>query len=380
MSAKPSFYILMNKNTPILTCAIDEMSNNNISKIIKHHNPEYLPVGLNSISSDYFRKGLNEWFQNRSIPASRQGLSEALHAMGAASSSDLLTKSWGLSLSDQYWLNPNGELHWKDINFFDNPFSEEVGLALFGKRVKPRNVDFRSPDITSDGWLQKRWEIIEDKRTLVKGGSGVYKQEPINEVIATTLLDELGIDHVQYQLRMDGKKPYSLCENFITPDTELVTAWQIFNSAGKKSNNDSDYMHFMRGCEGLGIEGMEEHLNQLLALDYIIANTDRHYGNFGAIRDVNTLKFVSIAPIYDSGTSLWHDTETLQIVPLQDVESRSFYDSHEKQLKVITAFDKIDFNKLETFHEKAQQVLSHSYLVDERRKNILSRGIQKRIN
>lgn len=39
-----------------------------------------------------------------------------------------------------------------------------------------------SPDNATDGWLKKKWEIINGKRFLIKGGN----QEPLNEVIATT--------------------------------------------------------------------------------------------------------------------------------------------------------------------------------------------------
>lgn len=33
-------------------------------------------------------------------------------------------------------------------------------------------------------------------------------------------------------------------------------------------------------------------------------NEDRHLNNFGIIRDVNSLEWISVAPIYDNGESL----------------------------------------------------------------------------
>ena len=37
----------------------------------------------------------------------------------------------GLSLSDQYWMKPaESNLEWKDINFFENSFSDDVGNIL----------------------------------------------------------------------------------------------------------------------------------------------------------------------------------------------------------------------------------------------------------
>lgn len=38
-----------------------------------------------------------------------------------------------------------------------------------------------SPDNTSDGWLKKKWTIIDGKRCLIKSGSAPFFQEPLNE-------------------------------------------------------------------------------------------------------------------------------------------------------------------------------------------------------
>lgn len=45
----------------------------------------------------------------------------------------------------------------------------------------------------------------------------------------------------------------------------------------------------------------------MLVLDYIIANEDRHFNNFGALRNAETLEWLGMAPIYDSGSSLGYD-------------------------------------------------------------------------
>lgn len=47
-----------------------------------------------------------------------------------------------------------------------------------------------------------------------------------------------------------------------------------------------------------------EYLTKMFILDYLMINCDRHLGNFGIIRDVNTLKWRSVAPIYDSGQAM----------------------------------------------------------------------------
>ena len=38
-------------------------------------------------------------------------------------------------------------------------------------------------------------------------------------------------------------------------------------------------------------------------LDYIIMNEDRHLNNYGIIRDVNSLEWISVVPIFDNRDS-----------------------------------------------------------------------------
>ena len=90
-----------------------------------------------------------------------------------------------------------GIIKWKDINFFENLFSEDVGSALFGGQF---SGDFMSPDNTSDGWLRKKWVIQNQRRVLLKSGSGESQQEPLNEVLANMICDRLDIkNYVKYQ-------------------------------------------------------------------------------------------------------------------------------------------------------------------------------------
>ena len=77
-------------------------------------------------------------------------------------------------------------------------------------------------------------------------------QQPFNEVIASMIAERLGIPHVPYSLLWDGGIPYSVCEDFITPDTELVSAWRVMRSM-KKDNNISLYQHYLNCCQSLGV-------------------------------------------------------------------------------------------------------------------------------
>ena len=328
------------------------------------------------------RAAFNDWWRDRSIPASRSGVREALESLGVADTKMLLIRCYGLSLSDQYWICPEGaELRWEDINFFQNDFSEDIGDVLFGERKKKDALNFTSPDSTSDGNLKKRWKIIDGKRCLIKGGSNPFRQQPFNEVIASGIMERLGIPHVSYTVIWSKDAPYSVCEDFVTEDTELIPAWRLLQ-AKKQKNSTSRYRHLLECCELLGIGNITPFLDRMLVLDYIIANEDRHFNNFGALRNAETLEWLGMAPIYDSGSSLGYDKMPGQMRSEKDVICKPFKNHHAEQLKLVTDFDWIDFDRLCDVDELISSVLSceeAADYIDEGRIHAITESVQRRI-
>lgn len=105
--------VLMNKNVLIVELELDE-DTATILKIMKSHELDFLPVGIDVKTGIPNKKELNEWWLGRSIPASRSGIRTALDKLGIHHSQQLLLKCYGLSLSDQYWMKPvDSELEWK---------------------------------------------------------------------------------------------------------------------------------------------------------------------------------------------------------------------------------------------------------------------------
>lgn len=51
----------------------------------------------------------------------------------------------------------------------------------------------------------------------------------------------------------------------------------------------------------------------MIVCDFILANIDRHFNNFGAIRNIETLEFKRVAPIFDNGCSLWFDENDMYV-------------------------------------------------------------------
>lgn len=373
---------LMHKRIAVAELELDN-DTGFIQKIGTVYAPEHLPLGIPVRNGAADRKALNEWWTERSIPASRSGVKEALETLDIASTRMLLIKCYGLSLSDQYWIRPEESgIMWENVNFFNNEFSDDIGNVLFGSAKKPSNpLDFSSPDNTSDGNLKKRWKIIDGKRCLVKGGSNPFRQQPLNEVIATEVMKRLDIPHVPYTVTWNKGAPYSICEDFIDENTELVPAWRIIQTQ-KQDNSTSLYQHFLNCCNALGIPGVKEFLDRMMTLDYIIANEDRHMNNFGALRNAETLEWIGMAPIYDSGSSLGYDKNAYTMKSANEYVCKPFKKSHAEQVRIVSSFAWVDFAKLSDVKEIIIRILSDENarnFMDETRIETIAELTERRI-
>ena len=370
--------ILMHKNIPVVELTLSEY-NGNIEKHGAVHNPAHLPLGTTVRSGKDAGRIIpfffNEWWTGRSIPASRDGIRDALETLGIPNTAILLSKCYGLSLSDQYWICPKDSgLCWESVNFFQNDFSKDMGEILFGHEPDDlTRVSLISPDNTSDGWLRKKWIIADGKRILMKGASGVYQQEPYNEVIASAIMRRLNIPHIPYTLTVEKGKPYSLCENFVTPDTELVPAWRV-REIIRKDNRDSNLTHLLRCAETLGIPGVRAALDKMLVLDFIISNEDRHYSNFGFIRSAETLEWLGSAPVFDSGTSLWYNTPHVG----HEMESKPFRKTHAEQIKLVEDFSWFDADALSGLSDEIMGIFTPSDRIDEKRRVAIASAVLER--
>lgn len=375
-------FTLMNKNKKVFDFVYDEEEHFIVNFERNYpENEDYAPFGLIKINA-IDKVEFNKWWKNRQIPASRKGLKELLHNSNVYDKDnfDLLdAKAYCLSLSDQYWVKGvNEEISWESINFFDNEFSEDIGKILFNGGKTALNLNLNTPDMTSNGNYEKRWKIIDGERYLLKAGSKIYNQEPFNELIATKLYERLlnKDEYVEYSVIFDDDKAISKCKNFITKDTELVPAWKI-NEYYEFLDDEDKYTHYIRCLNNLGIKDAETLTDKMIVCDYIIANKDRHFNNFGVIRDVNTLKFIDVAPIFDNGCSLWYDENDMYVGEF--FLTKPFEEYEKKQLSLVKKLEWLDISKLEDFPNEVKTILSMDKLLSKERINKIVDQIKLRI-
>lgn len=384
--------ILMNKNTEILVAEYNSDSKY-FDKIYEVKNIEYAPYILQSFyeeddfNNNPFRTNLSEWFKGRGIPSWRDRLDLLLHRLNIYTPAELLDKSFGLSLSDQYWIKPyDSNIKYDDINFFDHDFdySEflEASLSLNCKNIKSEK-SLKTPNNTTAGMLKKAWIIENDVRYLLKGG---YKNEvlqPFNEVLASEICKRLGFSHVEYTLDTYKNTVVSKCPCFINKNTELITAYQIKNNM-KRYDNRQDYEDYIKILEQNGIIDAREKIENMYILDFIIMNEDRHLNNFGIIRDVNTLKWIDVAPIFDNGQSLNIQDYNEEEVRISG-HGRFFYEikPFDEIIKIVKDIKRIDISKLEGIVEWFDELL-HKYQnitnMTDRRINNLCILLNRQIN
>lgn len=384
--------ILMNKNQKIMS--IEYNSYNVISKIYEIYNIEYAPLAVFNASknrSSSLTKTVNDWFRGRGIPSWRKDLEKLLDKLGVSSSDELLNKYYGLSLSDQYWLKDvNSAVKWEDINFFTNDFEYEAYLdaSLDSSSKSIVSLDkniFKSPNNTTDGMLQKGWIIESGKRVLVKGTYTSNKEEPINEYLASQICKRLGFDYCNYEVEWSDKtKLISKCNDFINENEELISAYDIYNSE-KKPNNISDYEFYIQILEKHNVPNARENMENLFILDYLMLNNDRYLKNFGIIRNVNTLKWEKVAPIFDTGESMQCDKYTDEI-NFSSGKGKLFSNTdkdYEDILKIIGKnILRVDLSKLKGICDDYRLILEKyqdKLDMSDKRKEKLVSGLNKRI-
>ena len=257
---------------------------------------ERLPLGMSPTS-----ESLTRWLRHRTIPANRAYAQNFLSKNGLSENDfiGILQICKGLSLTDCYWVTyPNDQKTFAEVNLFDNRFSQVLSqIAFTGYGSSPASKFRSSPEFTTNGMLPKAWRRKEGKVLLYKGGtSGLANtgKEPYSEFYAAQVAEAMGIPHVTYGLSKWKGQLCSTCELFTSKDISFVPASTLIITS--KISQIIDWFDD---------HGWKNDLADMLVLDAIIRNTDRHLGNFGFLVDNHTNQLLRPAPIFDNGLSLY---------------------------------------------------------------------------
>ena len=270
-----------------------------------------LPINMELTS-----KGIIKWLSNRVIPKNRAFVDEILKTFGLSvnDTKGIIDICLGLSLNDSYWVTPvEFEGKFVDYNLFENPFSEALSLVAYTGVGSAEKAFSTSPEFTTNGMLRKAWRHIEnDGIYLYKGGTeGAANagNEPYSEFYACQVAKTMGLNCVEYDLENWKGILASKCRLFTDIETSFVPISRLIKDRTLKSALDY--------YAGLGKEFNDE-LCSMLVFDAVIYNEDRHFGNFGILRDNHTGKIIKPAPIFDNGLSLFNFAMTDDLANLSE--------------------------------------------------------------
>ena len=365
-------FVLKHKDLDVAMMKMD-VRTGMIEYVLSVYLPEELPAGCAPDGT-----GLGEWWKLRAIPDSRKGIRQVLSRLSEATSQSLMLSSYGLSLTDHYWIQPVGqELYWKDLNFYENDFTDELGDILTDSersRSGSDGISKLSPSVSVNGDMKKKWIIRGGGRYLLKVNPNYHSQQAVNEVIAGKLHERLGWkNYVSYEvgtIHISGRKyPCSLSPMFTSVETEFVSDYQIV-AAYKVSNDVSLYEALIRQAVSLGADEKEVRafLEYMILTDFILTNTDRHLNNFGFIYDPRQHRLSGMAPLFDTGNSLFYDYD---VIPhggnLLDIPVNSFSKREADQLHYVKSDAGVKLERLVHFPEEAEALLrEYTDMTDER--------------
>lgn len=249
-------------------------------------------------------EGLYRWLSARLLPRDRRYAFELCASLGISTGDvqGICDVSAGLSMNDSYWVpRADDPRLFTDVNLFENGLSSPLAdVAFTGSSLMGPGRDSRclTPELTTGGTLRKAWRVIPNgMRVLYKGASrGWYPGEPASELVAFAVAAACGLDVVSYDIDLWHGELCSTCGCFCSPRVSYVP---FFAATGI-----TDLAGTLVYASRLGQPSLEACCD-MLVLDCLIYNPDRHFNNFGLLRDSTDGGLLGFAPIFDNGRGLF---------------------------------------------------------------------------
>lgn len=284
-------FIMMNKDREI---AIIHVENDHI-KIVEELNKDYV-YNMKLVLND-----INSWLNSRIKFKHRSNLIKLHRQMGVDTLERLIAVSKGVSINDTIWFKGiNENITWRDVNPYKNEVNQSVSkVALNGCEVR-ENLNTCSVDHSIGGSFEKTCRKIDDRLFILKHNGEKFNSVTGNtaesEVIYTKVCEQLKLDKddfTEYRLLtgLDGvnNTEYSICQVFTN---ESIGYIEFGETVYKDLDLDEIIQLFDKSKHS-------KRFRNILIVDAITFNVDRHRGNFGFIIDNDTFKILDIAPNFD---------------------------------------------------------------------------------
>jgi hypothetical protein len=191
------------------------------------------------------------------------------------------------SLTDIFWVRYAKEkVTFADINLYDNHLSNSfIDIALRGKQYTVQNTAL-ARDLATNGCYPKAWRRNETGFDLLKDGS---KKAVERELLASKICRCFDVSQVLYEEDyFDGEK-VTVSKNITSREYSIASmeAFEIY-----LLNHNRDIRKY--------ILRLDRHNYYMMnVIDYLVGNTDRHWGNWGVLVKNKNNKPVSLHKLMD---------------------------------------------------------------------------------
>lgn len=275
------FYIL---NKDVITA---KWENNTLMLLNKALAPMYL-VNTGNVE---------HWLETRAIDHHRANSRLLKKALRLTERDDIASvlKVNAVTITDNYWVKPlDSDLKYADVRFDNDYFSNLVlhgGYDSFNRAaLKAEKVDVRTPELTNTGSFEKCWKLIDGEWWMYKKAN---HEEQFSEIFIYELGKHLGFNMAEYRRGDKCVKTKDFTDNAVIN----------FEPAFSFMGEDEDYISVVKKLREIAPHTIHDYL-QMVFLDTIVANPDRHTFNFGLLRDVKTGKVLSLSPNFDNNMAL----------------------------------------------------------------------------
>lgn len=204
-----------------------------------------------------------------------------------------------LTLTDVFWVRSKGDkVTFEEVNLYSNHLDKTfVDIALRGKQYTVQN-EYLARDLSTNGCFPKAWRRMGDGFQLLKdGGDDAVDRE----LLASQICRCFDVAQVLYEeAEFEGER-VTQSTNFTSLANGIasIEALEIL-----LKNRDTDVRKFILKLD-------KRNYYMMNIVDYLVGNTDRHWGNWGVLVDNRNNKPIRLHDLMDFNQA-FHAYDTLE--------------------------------------------------------------------
>lgn len=261
-------------------------------------NDDLIPIEVGLLPLYLQRNGgLVEWLESRAIDRHRTNsrLLKRVLRLTSAEDAEVSMRVNGSTITDTYWIRLDEEtsLEYNQVRFSQNYFDNLALLGdpdSFNQVNRPEIINSRTPELTNIGSFEKCWRLENGQWWLYKLGNQL-------EVFSELFIHELG-NLMGFSMAYCEAWDKGIKSRDFTNGAKLN-----YEPARSLVGDEVDYAFNYNRIKELN-EAMAREYLDILLLDTICFNMDRHTENYGFLRDPETGVFLSMAPNFDNNIAL----------------------------------------------------------------------------